>query len=115
MIGSLRDFNILFNLHIDLEGQQWTSVVMEDARYTNALLLDGLQFLCEDHFDVRDTHLTLLSCQIYSLNSLQQITNDFDKKYHFNSSVEYTTKAGIVPSLNLTESKLNIENKVMLL
>lgn len=59
LISSLNKFNSIFL--IGLQGQLWKSAVMEDERYLNTLPVDESQFCCEEHFNVSESSIEILT------------------------------------------------------
>ncbi|KAG4067760.1 hypothetical protein HA402_005532 [Bradysia odoriphaga] len=84
---------VFFAVPEGLQGQLWRAAVFEDKGFTNGSSVSDLEFCCEDHFD---------------------ITKDFSKRFSTGTSIEYTINAGKVPSLNLSDSKLDILDNVKL-
>lgn len=98
-----------------MQGQLWRAAVFEDKHKTNGSSVSDLEFCCEDHFDVSSQrYIAPLGFLLMKL-FVQQISNDLNKRFSTGASVEYTIKAGTVPSIKLSESKLELSNEVSLM
>lgn len=98
-------------------GKLWRAAVLEDTSFSNGSSIAELEFCCEDHFDVSlvSTIRELLKDYTGHFLSVEQITKDFYRKISTGTYMEYIVNAGVVPSLNLSDTKVGILDDVSLM